>query len=299
MAEGGSSTYAQRIKRYGKQREEWLQGLNHTLTPLVEQTLRKLGQAADLCVQSKPQMFTMTWAFEQLVRNFLTKWTEEEVIAEMGQKASEDAETYLQMVVKAHATVLACSTAQSCRQIISVPDIAKFYRSVVAACVHDFPHPELFCTDSIEARSRARMWIDQVVANQALAIVPVSLFAKSPSSSSGQRSVVDAQPIPEFKTPAPAPVPEPIPAVSTLPVPIPVPEPVAAPIQPVIAPISMEAVPVSVPEPPKVEELVVPVVAAAPEPPKEEEEEEEEVEEEVELSEEEGDDEEGEEVQPK
>lgn len=282
MAEPGS-TYAQRIKRYGKQREEWLAGLSLTLTPLVEQTLRKLGQAADLCVQTKPQVFTMTWAFEQLVRNFLTKWTEEEVISEMGQKAAEDAETYLQMVVKAHATVLACSTAQSCRQIISVPEIAKFYRSVVAACVHDFPHPELFCTENIEARTRAREWINQVVSSQALAIVPVSLFAKGPSSSGGR----GAQPMPEFSSPAPAPVVEPPPPTPVVePTPVaelpPPPTPAAEP-----TPAAVPSTPVAEPAPAalKVEELVVPVVAPKEEPKKEEEEEEEEeVEEEIEVS---------------
>jgi hypothetical protein len=244
------STYAQRLERYTKQRAEWLQGLKQVLTPAVEQTLRKLGQAAGLCAEAKPESYTLVWAFEQLLRNLLTKWTDEEIVAEMGTKASSDAETYLQMAVKAHATVLALSTAQKCRQIISVPTITKFYKMVLTVCSTDFPHPEMFCTDDIDARAKVRTWIDHIVGSQAINIVPVSLFV-------GGRGGVsfEAQAIPEMPVVAPAPVPAP------------------------------KVVPAPVPAPPQ-EELSVSIPAPAPVPVAQKEEpEEEEVEEEEEEAE--------------
>jgi hypothetical protein len=175
-----ASTYAQRMERYMKQRSEWLQGLRQTLTPAVEKTLRKLATASKICSDTKPDSFDITMAFDLLVRALLTQWTDAEIVAEMGEKTSSDADTYLQMVVKAHATVLALSTAQKCRHILSVPSIPKFFRMVIAVCKRDFPDPGNFLNDDIDVRLKVRSWVDHIVSMEALCVVPVGIFTQNP-----------------------------------------------------------------------------------------------------------------------
>jgi len=175
-----ATTYAARLDRYSKQRDEWVYGLQMLITPAVEQTLRKLWRASELCVQMQPNSMNIDDAYNRLLANSRT-WSDQEMRTEIGEKKADDADVSLQMVVKSHATVLALATARRCRQVISVPSIIKFFRTVLETCATELSQAEFFCTFDIDMRAKVRRWIDQIVRTQALAIVPVGMFAKAPS----------------------------------------------------------------------------------------------------------------------
>lgn len=174
-------SFANKLDRFTKQREEWTRALQTTVTPSIEQTIRKLWNASELCVQMQPRSLDINEAYKRLFAMSRT-WSDEEMMREMGEKKASDAEISLQMVVKSHATVLALSTARRCRQVISVPTIIKFYRQVLETCTLELSRPELFCTYDIDVRAKVRRWIDEIVRAQALAVVPVAMFAKQPST---------------------------------------------------------------------------------------------------------------------
>lgn len=176
-----TSSYGVRLERYSRQRDEWIKVLQMRITPSVEQLMRKMYKAAEICATYQPEKHTVESAYSKLVA--ITKaWTDEEIKEELGEKRAEDADVCLQMAVKSHATVLALATARSCKQVITVPSILRFFRSVLEACVAELSDPELFCKSDIELRVKVRRWIDQVVMSQAINIVPVGMFAKCSSA---------------------------------------------------------------------------------------------------------------------
>lgn len=174
-----NTTYSERLDRYQKQRDEWLRNLLMIVSPAVEQILRKIWQAADLCVQIKPNLVSLDDAYQKLLAQMRT-WTDQEMRNELGgEKKTEEADLLLQMVVKTHATVLALSSAVRCRQVIAVPAVIKFYRNVIETCALELAQSDFFCTFDIDIRAKVRGWIDKIVIQQALGIVPVGLFAKT------------------------------------------------------------------------------------------------------------------------
>lgn len=177
------ATFAQRIERYQKQRDEFTRNLQQLLTPAVEALIRKLYKAAELCYMMQPQTMSMDDAYDKLFANTRT-WSDAEIKAEIGEKRTEDADISLQMVVKSHATVLALSTARRCKEYVSCPNIIKFFRNVMEACVAELSQPDLFNTFDIDVRAKVRAWIDQIVQAQAFAIVPVGMFTRTASDTS-------------------------------------------------------------------------------------------------------------------
>jgi len=176
-----TSSYGVRLERYSRQRDEWIKVLQMRITPSIEQLMRKMYRAAEICVAYQPEKHTVESAYSKLIS--ITKaWTDEEIKEELGEKRAEDADVCLQMAVKSHATVLALATARSCKQVITVPSIVRFFRSVLDACVSELSDPELFCKSDIDLRAKVRRWIDQVVLSQAIGIVPVGMFAKCSSA---------------------------------------------------------------------------------------------------------------------
>lgn len=175
-----ATTYAARLDRYSKQRDEWVYSLQMLITPVLEQTLRKLWKASELCVQMQPNTLSIDDAYSRLLAMSRT-WSDEEMKAEIGGKKADDADVTLQMVVKSHATVLALATARRCKQVIPVPSIIKFFRTLLETCAAELSQAEFFCTFDIDMRAKVRRWIDQIVRMQALAIVPVGMFARAPT----------------------------------------------------------------------------------------------------------------------
>lgn len=171
------TTFGARLDRYARQRDEWIHSLQMLVTPAIEQVMRKLYRAAEICAHMQPAVMTIENAYAKLVAKART-WTDDEMRLEIGEKKAEDADVCLQMAVKSHATVLALATARRCRQVISVPAIVKFFRTVLEAVAAELAQSDLFITADIDTRSKVRRWIDQIVSSQALAIVPVGLFAK-------------------------------------------------------------------------------------------------------------------------
>ena len=172
-----TSTYGVRLDRYARQRDEWSHSLQMLMTPAIEQVMRKLYRAAEIYVQMRPKQMALDEAYSKLMER-ARNWSDEELRVEFGEKRVEDADVCLQMTVKSHATVLALATARKCRQVISVPSILKFFRSVLEVCASELSQPDLFLTTDIDTRAKVRRWIDQIVSSHAMALVPVGLFAK-------------------------------------------------------------------------------------------------------------------------
>lgn len=233
-----------RLDRQTRQREEWIRNLQLYLTPAVEQTMRKLWTAAELCAHMQPGVLTADDAYSQLLARSRT-WSDQEIRDEIGgEKKAEDADLSLQMVVKSHATVLALSSARKCREVISVPTVIKFYRGVIEACASELTLPSFFVTQDIDMRTKVRGWIDRIISNHALNIVPVGLFAKSeerqsaPRLRSLQRAIERVELDPEVGVISDdvndneaVVVPQPVEVA-----PVPVPVPVAAPAAPIPEP---------------------------------------------------------------
>lgn len=181
MQSQNATTYAARLERYTKQRDEWIHNLQILLTPPVEQTMRKVWETAQLYVEIDPKKVDIDTAYARALA-LSRMWTDQEIRIEIGEKRTDDADVSLQMVVKSHATVLALATARRCRQVISVPSVVKFFRSVLELCAMELSQAEFFCTYDIDMRAKVRRWIDQIISSQATAIVPVGMFARAPSA---------------------------------------------------------------------------------------------------------------------
>ena len=178
-----SQTYGGKSKRYIIQRDEWLRSLQIKLTPIVEKMLREFYQAAVIANQKRPDL-TLEYCFMRLIE-MSRGWEEDKVVEVMGEHNSTDAGICLQQVVKCHATVLALSTATPCRVQLEVPSIFKFFRTIIDATVSDLSEMRaykegnisVFGTSDTAQRKRTRTWIDQIVADKCLIIVPVGMFA--------------------------------------------------------------------------------------------------------------------------
>jgi hypothetical protein len=176
-----SDIYSKRIDRYREQRKEFTHNLQITITPVIEEYMRRMHQAALLCAYTQPVQWTEETAFEQMIAQS-RKWADSEIINDLGEKRAQDADLALQMVVKSHATVLALSTGKHCRGSITCPNIIKFFRMVLDACVSELSDSGLFKTTDIDTRAKVRAWIDQIIQTQAYAIVPVGIFVRSTAS---------------------------------------------------------------------------------------------------------------------
>lgn len=187
------------------------------LTPQVEHILREFYKASVIANEKRPDL-SIDRCFASLV-NMSRGWSDETMLANMGETKARDAEICLQQAVKCHAIVLSLSTATPCRQKLEVPGIVKFFRSVIDAAVSDLSemrmHKEggvsIFGTSDMAHRKRARGWIDRIVLNKCLEIVPVGMFARrpapSPVVSEDEGSDFEVEPRPRKKKPV-EPVPE-------------------------------------------------------------------------------------------
>ena len=174
------ATIASRIERYEKQRIEWIKCLQRIITPAVDGLIRSMLDAAVIVVNKLPLQYTINKAFYHLVKDTRT-WTEAKFDDIMGREKVKDADTCLQMAVRAHATIMALSTANKPNARIMMPSIYKFFRQVFEDVVDELspPNSSLFkeTENFIKSREAVRNWIDKIVENKTLSLVPISVFA--------------------------------------------------------------------------------------------------------------------------
>ena len=180
-----SQTYASKSKRYMLQRNEWVRSLQVHLTPSADRLLREFYKAAVLANEGRPDL-SLEYFFGKLVDQCRT-WSDDQMRAQIGETKTRDADICLQQAVKCHATVLSLSTATPCKQQLEVPTIVKFFRTVLEATVSDLSDLKMqkekgisvFGTSDIAQRKRARAWIDSIIMNKCLEVVPVGMFART------------------------------------------------------------------------------------------------------------------------
>lgn len=205
-----SQTYGAKSKRYIVQRDEWLRSLQVKLTPAVEKLLREFYKAAVIAHEKRGDL-KLEYCFTRLV-DMSRMWGDDKITEVIGEHNSSDAAICLQQAVKCHATVLSLSTATPCRQQLEVPNIFKFFRSVIESTVSDLSemraHKEggisVFGTQDTIQRKHTRAWIDQIVADKCLGIVPVGVFARALVPSAVSESLEEEEEVEEM-VPAPTP----------------------------------------------------------------------------------------------
>lgn len=206
-------TYASKSKRYILQRDEWIRSLQVHITPQIERMLREFYKAAVIAHEKRPDL-TLEHCFTSLVE-MSRGWSDDAMRANIGEAKARDAEICLQQAVKCHATVLSLSTATPCRQKLEVPNVVKFFRSVIDAAVSDLAEVRMskeggvsvFGTSDMAQRKRARGWIDRIVLNKCLEVVPIGMFARQPvpspvvSEDEGSDAEEEEAPKPKKKKP--------------------------------------------------------------------------------------------------
>ena len=186
---GSQQTYASKSKRYIIQRDEWIRSLQVHITPQVERMLREFYKGAVLAHEKRTDL-AVDRNFASLV-DMSHMWSDDRMRENIGDSKARDADICLQQAVKCHATVLSLSTATPCRQQLEVPTLVKFFRSVLDAVVADLSEVRMtkeggvsvFGTNDMAQRKRTRAWIERIVLNKCLEIVPVGMFARQPAPS--------------------------------------------------------------------------------------------------------------------
>ena len=182
-----SQTYGSKSKRYIIQRDEWLRGLQVKLTPAIERVLREFYKASIIAHEQRGDL-NLEYCFKRLLDMF-RMWNDDRIVEVIGEHNASEANICLQQAVKCHATILSLSTASPCKQQLEVPNINKFFRMVVESTVTDLSEMRspkeggisVFGSTDTSQRKRTRAWIDQIVLNKCLGVVPIGIFARSTS----------------------------------------------------------------------------------------------------------------------
>lgn len=169
--------YGKKVRIHIKQRAEWLRSLQNSLTSQTENVLREFYKAATIA-HKKKRSLSVEEAYTKLVERSRL-WSDEDVMKEIGERKSDDAEICLHEAIKEHAKILALSTATACRTPLDVPSIAKFFRGVLAQSAEELGDNGLAVlgTSDITQRKQVREWIGDIIVHKALELVPISKFA--------------------------------------------------------------------------------------------------------------------------
>ena len=248
-------TYGNKGKRYISLRDEWIRNLQVKLTRPVEELLREFFKAATIAHAKRSDL-----AVEDSFLKFVVmsrSWDDDKMLDVIGRRTSEDAAIALQNAVKSHAMVLSFSAAVSTKQQLEVPNIVKFFRSIIESSTRDLAEMKarkegdisIFGSADTAQRKRARLWISEIIKDKCFDIVPVAMFARAPSPVI-RELVEERTPTPP---PPPAPVAAPAPPVAT------VAEAPAALVAPVVAPAPVEPPAADIP-------VTLPVTPSPPKP---------------------------------
>jgi hypothetical protein len=249
-----SQTYGSKSKRYVIQRDEWLEGLSVRLVPNLEKMLREFYKAATIAHEKRPDL-QLDYCFNKLV-DMCHMWPDDKIIEVIGESNSVAASTCLQQAAKCHAYVLSLSTAAPTRQNLEVPNIVRFYRTIIDATISDLAEMRsrkeggisIFGSTDTAQRNKTRRWIKGIVVDKCISIVPVNQFARSAATSKEEEEKEEDV---EKETPA-----VPAPAEPATPAPT---EPAApAPTEPAV-PVEKEVAVAPPPPPPLPEVTPAPV----------------------------------------
>jgi hypothetical protein len=173
-------TFGSGTRAHIKQRDSWLSSLKVKLTPSVETILKELYGAAILCNQ-RDRGLTIKKAFGMLLEKSKA-WDESLIQQELGYDKFLDAEVCLHEAIKEHGKVLSLSTANTCCETINVPTLSKFFLDVLHTSASDLDDDiTIFQATDISIKKELRKWINQIIQQKVLDIVPITRFVnKSP-----------------------------------------------------------------------------------------------------------------------